>query len=159
MAIKGHEKIRELIALAAAEGLTTAEQKQVAEHMRSCASCSNELEIWQSIAIDLCRLPTPQPSPGLVQATLARAQQKLAEQADHDWNSRAMIFVVAFAWLLTLVSWPVLHFVRAGFRSLLGLQFGDTWVNFATFTALAWLVGGTAAVIITVRHRREGKFA
>lgn len=154
-----HQKIRDLLALAAAGGLTTAEEKQVAEHMLSCASCSNELEIWQSIATDLCRLPTPQPSPGLVQATLARAQRKLEKQAEHEWNSRIMIFVVAFAWLLTAVSWPVFHLVGAGFRSLLGPQFGHTWANFAGFTALAWLAGGTAAVIVTVRHRRERRFA
>lgn len=154
-----HKKIRELLALAAAGGLTTAEEKQVAEHMRSCVACSNELEAWRLIATDLCRLPTPQPSPRLVQATLARGQAKLAEQAEHDWNRRVMIFAVAFAWLLTVVSWPVFRFVSAGFGSLLGLQFGHTWVNFAAFTGATWLAGGVAAVIVAVRHRRERRFA
>ena len=92
-----HDKIRELLALAGAGALTAEEEKQVVEHVRSCIACSNELEAWRSIATDLCRLSTPQPSARLVLATLARAEGKLAEQAEHDWNRRVMIFVVAFA--------------------------------------------------------------
>ena len=76
-----HDKIRELLALAAADALTSAEEKQVAEHVRSCIACSNELGAWRPIASELRRLPTPQPSSWLVQATLARAEAKLIEQA------------------------------------------------------------------------------
>ena len=54
-----HDKIRELVALAAADALTSAEEKQVAEHVRSCIACSNELGAWQPIASELRRLPTP----------------------------------------------------------------------------------------------------
>jgi cation transport ATPase len=159
MAMSEHDKIRELLALAAAGTLTTAEEKQIAEHVRSCIACSNELEAWRLIAADLCRLPTPQPSSRLVQATLARAEAKLAEQAEHDWNRRVMIFVVAFAWLLTVASWPVFHFVSGDFGSLLGPQFGRTWISFAAFTALTWLAGGVAAVMLAVRQRRERRLA
>lgn len=154
-----HDKIRELLALAAAGALTTAEEKQVAEHLRSCAACSNEMDAWRSIATDLCRLPTPQPSSRLVQSTLARAEAKLAEQAEHDWNRRVMIFVVAFAWLLTVASWTVFHVVSGGLLSLFGAQFGRTWINFAAFTALAWLGGGMAAVMLALRQRRERRLA
>ena len=165
-----HDKIRELLALAAADALTSAEEKQVAEHERSCIACSNELEAWRPIASELRRLPTPQPSPWLVQATLARAEAKLTEQAEHDWNRRVMIVVVAFAWLLTIASWPVFHFVSGRFGSLLEprfshTQFGQTlfshtlfshtWISFAGFTALGWLAGGVAAVMLAVRQRGE----
>src|SRR4029077_18520499 len=149
MAMREHDKIRELLALAAADALTSAEENQVGEHVRSCIACSNELEAWQPIASELRRLPTPQPSSWLVQATLARAQAKLAKQAEHDWNRRVMIALVAFAWLLTIASWPLFHFVSERFGSLLepqfsptqfGLtQFSQTWISFAAFTALGWL--------------------
>ena len=154
-----HDKIRELLALAAAEALTTAQEEQVAEHVRSCVACANELETWRSIATDLYRLPTPQPSSRLVQATVARAEAKFAEQAEHAWNRHVMTFVVGFAWLLTIASWPAFHFVSGGFGRLLGPQFGLTWINFAAFTALAWLAGGAAAVILGLRQRRERSFA
>jgi hypothetical protein len=124
-------------------------------------------------------LPTPQPSSWLVRATLARAQAKLTEQAEHDWNRRVMIAVVAFAWLLTIASWPVFHFVSGRFGNLLGPQFshtqfgqtllnqpwfgqtwfGQTWISFAAFTVLGWLAGGVAAVMLAIRKRGERRLA
>jgi len=159
-----HDKIRELLALAVADALTSVEEKQVAEHVRSCIACSNELEAWRPIAIDLRRLPTPQPSSWLVQATLARAEAKLTEQAEHDWNRRVMIVVVAFAWLLTIASWPVFQVVSGRFESLFEpqfshTQFGQAWISFAAFTALGWLAGGVAAVMLAVRRRGERRLA
>ena len=159
-----HDKIRELLALAAADTLTSAEEKQVAEHVRSCIACSNELEAWRPIASELRRLPTPQPPSWLVQATLTRAEAKLTEQAEHDWNRRVMIVVVAFAWLLTIASWPAFHFVIGRFGSLLGPQFShtrfsNTWISFAAFTALGWLAGGVAAVMLAIRQRGESRLA
>jgi hypothetical protein len=170
MAMNEHDKIRELLALAAADALTSAEEKQVAEHVRSCIACSNELEAWRPIASELRRLPTPQPSSWLVQSTLARAEAKFTEQAEHDWNHRLMIVVVAFAWLLTIASWPVFPFVSGRFGSLLEPQlshtqfgqtlfnqtlFNQTWISFAAFTALGWLAGGVAAVMLAIRQRGE----
>jgi len=154
-----HDKIRDLLALAAAGALTSAEEKQVAEHVRSCSSCSDELAAWRPIASELRRLPTPQPSSWLVQATLARAEAKFSEQAEHDWNRRVMICVVAFAWLLTIANWLVFHFVSERFGSLLGPQIAHTWISFAGFTALEWLAGGVAAVMLALRQRGERRLA
>lgn len=154
-----HEKVRELLSLAAAGALTAAEENRVADHVRSCVSCANELDAWGPIATELRRIPTPRPSSWLLQATLARAQAKLAEQAEHDWNRQVIIFVVALAWLLTIVSWPVCDFVSPYFGSLLGPQFGHTWISFAAFTALGWLAGGVAAVMLAVRRRGERRSA
>ncbi len=169
-----HDKIRELLALAAAGALTAAEEKQVAEHVRSCVSCSNEFDAWRPIAAELRRLPAPQPSSWLAQATLARAEAKLTEQAEHDWNRRVMIFVLSFAWLLTIATWLAFHFVSGRFGSLLGPQFShthfshtlfsqtlfsQTWISFAAFTALEWLAGGVAAVILAIRQRGERRLA
>jgi hypothetical protein len=148
-----HNKIRELLALAAADALTSAEEKQVAEHVRSCIACSNELEAWRPIASELRRLPTPQPSSWLVQATLARAEAKFTEQAERDWNHRLMIIVVAFAWLLTIASWPVFQVVSGRFGSF--PQFSHPWISFAAFTALEWLAGAVAAVMLAIRQRGE----
>jgi hypothetical protein len=154
-----HDKIRELLALAAADALTSAEEKQVAEHVRSCTACSNELDAWRPIAAELRRLPTPQPSSWLLQATLARAEAKLADEAEHVWNRHVIIFVVTLAWLLTIASWPVFDFVSPYFGSLLGPQFSRTWIGFAAFTALGWLAGGVAAVVLAIRQRGERSLA
>jgi len=164
-----HEKIRELLALAASGALTSAEETQVAEHVRSCIACSNELEAWRPIAAELRQLPTPQPSSWLVQATLARAEAKLADQAEHDWNRQVITLGVVFAWLLTIASWAVFHVVSGRFESLLGPQFNHTlfsqaffsqrWIGFAAFTALGWIAGGVAAVMLAIRQRGERRLA
>jgi anti-sigma factor RsiW len=159
MAMSEHDKIQELLALAAADALTSAEEKQVAEHVRSCIACANEVGAWRPIASGLRRLPTPQPSSWLVQATLARAEAKLTEQAEHDWNRRVMTVVVAFAWVLTIASWPVFHFVSGRFGSLFEPQLSPTWISFAAFTALGWLAAGVATVMLAVRHRGERRLA
>ena len=157
--MREHAKIRKLLALAAAEALTAAEEKQVAEHVRSCIACSNELEAWRPIASELRRLPTPQPSSWLMQATLARAEAKLAEQAEQGWNRSVIVFVVAFAWLLTIASWPAFHFVSERFGGSLELQFSYAWISFAAFTALGWIAGGVAAVMLAIRQRGERRLA
>ena len=95
-----------------------------------------------------------------MQATLARAAAKLTEQAEHDWNRRVLIFTVVFAWLLTIASWLVFHVMSARFERLLGPQFShtpfsQTWISFAAFTALEWLAGGVAAVMLAIRQRGE----
>jgi anti-sigma factor RsiW len=145
MAMSEHDTIRELLALAAAGALTPAEEQRVAEHLQSCIACSNELEAWRPIARELRRLPTPQPSPWLAQATRARAEAELAEQAEHEWNRRVLTVVVAFSWLLTMASWPVWRVVS-----------GRPGIGLAVFTALGWFAGGVAAVLLAVRRRGEG---
>ena len=150
-----HDKIRELLVDAAAGTLTPSEETRVVEHVRLCVICSNELEVWRSIGTDLFRLPAPRPSSQLIEATLARAEAQLAEQAEHDWNRRVMIFGVAFAWLVTVASLPVFQFISRRFGYLLGPQLGRTWIIFATSAALAWFEGGVAAALLALQQRDE----
>lgn len=154
-----HEEIRELLALAAAGALSAAEEELVALHLRSCDACSRHMESWQSIARDLRRLPTPQPTAALLQRTRLLAEQKLAEEAEYRWQRSVMVFVVTFAWVLTIVSWPVVRLVTGGLLSLLDPQLNRTWISFAGFTSLVWLAGGSAAVLLSLRHRRERRMA
>lgn len=154
-----HDKIRELLALAAAGALTSPEEERVTRHLRSCEACSQHMETWQSIARDLRRLPTPQPTRALFERTRLLAEQKLAEEAEYRWQRGVMVFVVSFAWVLTIVSWPVVRLVTGGLLSLLDPQLNRTWITFAGFTAVVWLAGGTAAVLLSLRQRRERRMA
>jgi anti-sigma factor RsiW len=155
----GHDKIRELLALAAADSLDAKESEQVIEHVRTCPGCAAELERWQLLAGGLRRLPTPQPSSTLVQRTCARAEARLAEDREYLWNRRVMISLVVFAWALTLTSWPLVRLVSGGFLSLLDPRLNQSWLGFAGFTSLVWLTGGVAAVLLSVHQRRERRLA
>lgn len=153
-----HDKIRGLLGLAAAGALSPDEEQQVALHVRTCAACAQDLESWQSIVGHLQRLPTPQPSAGLVQRARLLAEQRLLQEADYRWQRSVMVFLVAFSWVLTIVSWPIVRVVSGHFLELLGPQLNRTWISFAGFTALVWLAGGTAAVLLALHQRRERRW-
>jgi anti-sigma factor RsiW len=154
-----HDEIRELLALAASGALESEEEERVARHIRSCALCSEELDDWRRIASGLRRMPTPQAPRGLVERSRAHAEAKLAEESEQRWNRRVMIFVIVFAWAITLLSWPVFRLVSSGFLSLVDPSMSKAWIGFAAFTTLAWLGGGAAAILLSSHQRRERRLA
>lgn len=154
-----HDEIRALLALAAAGALEPDEEDRVAGHIRSCSACAGEAASWQSIAGRLRRLPTPQPPPAVVQRARVMAEARFAEEAEARWQRGVLIFVVTFAWVLTIVSWPLFRLITGGLLDLLDPRLNQTWITFAGFTTLVWLTGGSAAVLLSLRQRRERRLA
>ncbi|HXW54185.1 MAG TPA: zf-HC2 domain-containing protein [Candidatus Cybelea sp.] len=154
-----HNKIQELLTLAAAGALGSSDEQRVDEHLRSCAICLKEIAAWQAIAADLRRLPTPEAPARLVERTRWLAEASLEEQAEHRWQNRVMALVVTFAWLLTILSWPLVRLVSGSVLGLLDPHLNRSWISFAGFTALVWLAGGTAAVLLSRQERRERRLA
>jgi hypothetical protein len=154
-----HNKIREMLALAAADALEQNELEPVMQHVRTCRQCSAEMEQWQLLSCGLRQLPTPQPSAGLVQRTCARAEARVIDEREHAWNRRVMISLVLFAWALTLTSWPIVRLVSGGVLSLLDPRLNQSWLGFAGFTSLVWLTGGIAAALLARHQRSERSLA
>jgi len=154
-----HDKIRELLALSAADALTQAEEDQVMNHARSCAECSSELDSWRLLAAGMRRLPTPQPRPLIVERARARAEIRFAEEAENRWHRIVMIGVILFAWALTLMSWPVVRLVSGGLLGMLDPRLNHAWLGFAAFTTIIWMTGGAAAVFLSLQQRRERRLA
>jgi hypothetical protein len=154
-----HDEVGELLSLAAAGALDSSEEERVTRHIRSCALCSSALDDWRLIAGGLRRLPTPQPSRGMVERARAMAEIRFGEEAERRWNRNVMIFLVAFAWVLTLLSWPLVRLVSDGLQGLLDPRFNQAWIGFAGLTTLGWLGGGVAAVLLSIRQRRERRLA
>jgi hypothetical protein len=159
MAMNDHDKIRELLALSAADALTQAEEDQVMNHARSCAECSSELDSWRLLAAGMRRLPTPQPRPLIVERARARAEIRFAEEAENRWHRIVMIGVILFAWALTLMSWPVVRLVSGGLLGMLDPRLNHAWLGFAAFTTIIWMTGGAAAVFLSLQQRRERRLA
>jgi hypothetical protein len=159
MAMNDHEKIRELLALSAADALTQAEEEQVMKHARSCAECSSELDSWRLLAAGMRRLPTPQPRPLIVERARARAEIRFAEEAENRWHRIVMVGVILFAWALTLMSWPVVRLVSGGLLGMLDPRLNHAWLGFAVFTTIIWMTGGAAAVFLSLQQRRERRLA
>jgi len=146
-----HEKIRKQLPLAAAGALDAEEQRQLDEHLRGCAACAAEAERWTELAGALRRLPTPQPSPALVERVRARAQAELAAHAEERWDYQVMAFLVLFSWTLVLASWPIVRLLTEGMFGWLKLQ--PTWLGLAAYTVLGWLGAGVAAGFLGWRQR------
>jgi len=148
-----HDAVRELLALAAAGALDAEEQRRIEQHLAGCAACAAELDGWRNLAGALKRLPTPRPSPALVEQTRARAEWQLAAAAEHRWSQAVLVFLVLFAWTVTLVSWPIVRLVTGGLLGWLDVRMNQTWASLAGYTALGWLTVGVAALLLGIRHR------
>jgi hypothetical protein len=117
------------------------------------------MESWRLLAGGLRRLPTPQPRGVIVERARAMAQIRLTEHFEHKWNRAVMSGLIAFAWALTLMSWPVVRFVSGGFLTMLDSRFSHTWLVFGVFTTLIWVGGGAAAILLSMQQRRERSWA
>ena len=154
-----HDEIRELLSLAAAGALDATEDERISAHLRGCAACAAELASWQAIEAGLCRIPTPQAPAPLVARTIARAQMYFAEESDRRSQRKVLALVIVFSWVFVALSWPLAQLLGHGWMSLLGLGFEQGWKNFAVFTALCWIAGAVAAILLATRRDRERRIA
>lgn len=154
-----HQKIRELVSLAAAGALEPHEEQLVMQHVRECATCAAEQETWGMIGSALRRLPTPQPRASVVERARAQAQIRLAEEFEHRWNRTVITSLVIFAWVLTVMSWPVFKLVTGGLVGLFDPSFHHLWFAFVGYSATAWIAGGAAAALLSLQSRRERRLA
>jgi anti-sigma factor RsiW len=154
-----HQKIQGMLSLAAAGALEQTEEDIMLNHLRDCETCAAEAETWRLLASGLRRLPTPQPRAIVVERARAQAQIRLFEEFERRWNQTVMMGLIFFAWVLTLVSWPVFRFATGGLIGLLDPNFHHLWITFALFTATVWATGGAAAVVLSVKSRGERRLA
>ena len=152
---ESHETVRELLALAAAGALGPKEDLLVARHREMCDECSAELERWGALTSGLRRLPTPQPREVVVERARAQAAARLAEEIENRWQRAVIMFLVLYAWIVTVVTWPIFRLITAGLLIRLGPRFNHAWLLFATLTILVWATGGVAAVLLG-RRRPQG---
>ena len=138
-----HERIRDLLALAAAGVLAPADDTAVRSHAASCHVCAAELLNLEAIAAELDALPPASAPPGLATRTAARAAEFLAARDQARWERFASLGLSVFGWLLGISFWAALKPVLPG----LGLL---PWL--AATTILSWLTAGVAAVILGSRR-------
>ncbi len=154
-----HGTIRSLLALAVAGALEAEEQRRLEQHVAACPECAAELAGWQGLAGSLRRMPTPQAPAALVERTLASIEAQWVVQAERRWNQQLMVFLVLFAWTITLATWPIVRLASRGVASWLDVPYARTWTDLVFYTVLVWLTAGVAAAVLAVRQRRERRLA
>jgi anti-sigma factor RsiW len=154
-----HAEILKKLPLLIAGSLDADDEARIARHTATCPDCANELERWRLIAAGLRRLATPQPSSALFERTRMMVVDQLAAKDEQRLHWIAIIFLVLFSWTVTLVSWPVFRLATGGLLSLFGIRYRQIWVVFAIFSALTWLGGGSAALLLSLRRQHERRLA
>jgi anti-sigma factor RsiW len=157
--VKAHYELRDQLSLAAAGTLPPDDEQRILQHAESCDECAAELAEWRMLTGGLRRLPTPQPRGEIVQRALTLATIRFNEEAEYRSNRRVLAFLVAFAWILTLASWPVFHMVASGVLLRFDPRFNQTWLSFAALTCFLWATGGVAAVLLARQRQSEGRTA
>lgn len=151
-----HDKLRELLTLAAAGALSTEEQKQVEKHLRDCGECSAEFAAWSRLTAALEEIPTPHAPMGLVERTKRTMERQAAVRVERRQQRWLFLWLMVFAWATTLLTWPVFEFFAnrlGGFVDLswTHLTVGGTWIGYM------FLVGtlGAAAVGLVGKRRMQ----
>jgi hypothetical protein len=109
-----------------------------------------------ALAAELRRLPTPMPSPALVQRVRRIAHLELASRADEKLNRLVLVFLLVFSWTLALVGFFAVRVVAAGTVSVLGLAAlqGSSMSWSVVYFAAAWVSGAILFVVLGVQYRR-----
>ena len=154
-----HAEIREQLARFAAGALDAGDEARIAEHAANCADCAAEMERWQLISRGLRQLRTPQPSAALFERTRGVAEAQLAAARERRHTRTILILLTVFSWAVTLAGWPIFRFATGGLFSLLDIRFRETWILFLIFSALTWVAGGSAAVLLSLRRQHERRLA
>ena len=151
---KNHESYRELLALAVAGALDEHEEREVREHLATCAECAAEMRAWQATAGSLRTLATPQPRVEVVQRTQVAAMHALAIAQEKRERRNGLALAIAASWLVTAAS-----------MSLLQALFARWWPQAASGAALVillivtWSAAGTIVCASNVRERFLGRQA
>jgi anti-sigma factor RsiW len=154
-----HNKIRQILPLAAADCLSDAESNELQQHLRECAACANELEHWQAMGSGLRALPTPHAPALLVERTQKLMRQELASRAGHSSQNWLLASGLVVTWALTLAAWPLVRTVSGEFLNWLNLGFDRTWFGIAAYVCVGWATAGVAAVLLATQQRHEREAA
>lgn len=154
-----HERIREQMSLASAGALDASEERELSQHLASCAECRAEFEQWRELGAGLRRLPTPQAPAAMVERTRVALVTLTVERREQRSSRRTMVWLVLFAWTTMIATWPVLKLISSGAASTLDLDFVRTWHVLVVITILGWVAAGAAAVFLGLRHRQERRLA
>ncbi|HUK30774.1 MAG TPA: zf-HC2 domain-containing protein [Candidatus Acidoferrum sp.] len=154
-----HERIREQMSLASAGALDASEERELSQHLASCAECSAEFEQWRELGAGLRRLPTPQAPAGLVERTRVALVTFTVERREQRSSRRSMVWLVLFAWTTVIATWPVLRLISNDVATRLDMNFVHTLWVLVGITILGWVAAGAAAVFLGLRHRQERRLA
>lgn len=146
-----HAEIQKLLVLAASGVLDAGEQRRVDEHLRSCAECTAERDVWSALSVAIREVPAPELPEGLVARTTDRLRREQATRSERRWSDAIMAFLLLLGWTVSLLLWFVWRMVTGGGLVVVGLSLDSPVVWVGATTVLAWLTAGAAAAVLAFR--------
>jgi anti-sigma factor RsiW len=152
-----HSEIRELLTLAAAGALDSAEQRRVDEHLQHCETCRAEFHGWSRLTGALQTQPMPQAPRGLVEQTRRILELHAQAQRERRQSYFTLGGLAVLGWVLTLLNWPLLRLLDAPLMHTFNLSNTQlTWL-WTTYILAAWLGTALAAAVLGNRFQQEGR--
>jgi len=151
--MKEHGEVRDLLSLAAAGVLDSAEQGRVEDHVNRCEACRAELDGWIGLAAALEKLPTPQAPPDLVLQT-RRLLERHSDVVIKRRETRLMPALVAFSWAMMILNLGLVRLLDAPLTRLLAISSATLWV---AYIGITWLTTAFAAGLLVKYARQEGR--
>lgn len=149
-----HSEIRKLLPLSAAGAAEDGEQALVDGHLSECRACREELAGLRSIAGALKSLPVPQPSLGLARRTRARVAAEFAARQERRSHQLWLGALIAFAWLLTGMSFAMARYFGQELGSLFRLSPGQFQAGFLAYTLFGGVGTLALAALLGARTNR-----
>jgi anti-sigma factor RsiW len=152
-----HDSVREMLALAVADALSSEDLRRIEQHAQGCDLCRQDLEMWARYAQGLRKLPQPTVPEGLVQRTQARLLRDAAGRRDRHKRELFLLALAVFGWLLGWSLWCLLRMAARDNLNVLGanLASGLTWSLIST--VVVWMTAATSAFMLA-RHREMREF-
>ncbi|HEY7819123.1 MAG TPA: hypothetical protein VIG29_12940 [Vicinamibacteria bacterium] len=110
---------------------------------------------------ELRRLPTPMPSPFLVERVRRLAHLELASRADERLDRLVFAFLLVFSWTISLMGYAALKVVGSGAASIAGIAAlpGSSWSWGVAYFAVTWVSGVMLLAALGLYRRRERRLA
>jgi len=152
-----HERIGELLPLAASGDLSPEDMRDVCDHLTRCETCSRLSEDFVALGGALRGLPTPQPPPELVARVCELAELRLGSK--RAWSRDAVFLapLVVASWIMALATWPLVQ--AAGTWALSGWHVpgGAFATSLAAYSILGFLLACISALAVVRRARAIGR--
>ncbi len=148
--MSAHDRIRELLPLAAAGATTPDEQRLVEEHVPQCAGCARELDEWRLLGEAIADAPPPPPPEMLVERTRNRIAAQEASRRERRVSDVILGFVILFGWTVSLAGWLLWRLMTGGPLLALSWRGAAFWLGGSTL--FAWLTAGVAVVLLVSKR-------
>lgn len=150
-----HSAIRDLLTLAAAGALDSAEQSRVEEHLLHCEACRAEFRGLGRITKALQEQAMPQMPPGLLQQTRRLLELRAQHHKERRQNHMMFGVLALLGWVTTLLNWPLLRWAEAPLTSWFNISSTQlTWL-WTAYIIAAWVGTILAAALLGQKQHRQ----